>query len=72
MDRRHEDHTLSNQTAIADGGIKRVSLLGHDQPLEWERTGVDFTLQLPAGISQEEPAYVLRIELNGKLLLDAR
>ncbi len=59
--------TLSNQTAIADGGIKRVSLLGHDQPLEWERTGIDFTLQLPAGISQEEPAYVLKIEVNGKL-----
>jgi alpha-L-fucosidase len=59
--------TLSNQTVIADSGIKRVSLLGHDRPLEWERTGIDFALQLPAGISPDEPAYVLKIEVNGKL-----
>ena len=59
--------TLSNQTVIAEGGIKRVSLLGHDQPLAWQRTGIDFTLQLPEGTSQREPAYVLKIEVNGTL-----
>jgi len=61
--------TLSEQTLIADGGISKITLLGHDQPLTWSRDGIALNVELPAGIDKDQPAYALKIEPAGKLSL---
>ncbi|MHC4509689.1 MAG: alpha-L-fucosidase C-terminal domain-containing protein, partial [Planctomycetota bacterium] len=59
--------TLSEQTVIADGGIKRITLLGHDEPLTWKRDAVALGVELPTGIDKDQPAYALKIEPAGTL-----
>jgi len=62
--------TLGEQTVIADGGIRRVTLLGHDEPLSWKRDAVALDVELPEGVDQNQPAYALKIEPAGKLSMD--
>ena len=62
--------TLGEQTVIADGGIRRVTLLGGDGPLSWSRDAVALEVKLPEGVDKNQPAYALKIEPAGKLSLE--
>ena len=62
--------SLGEQTVIADGGIRRVTLLGDDGPLLWNRDAVALQVELPEGIDKNQPAYALKIEPAGKLSLE--
>jgi alpha-L-fucosidase len=62
--------TLSEQTVIADGGIRQITLLGHGRPLTWKRDGIVLDVELPEGIDKDQPAYALKIEPAGKLSTD--
>ena len=59
--------TLSNQTKIARGGIESVTLIDGNRPVEWRRDGIGLHLEMPDGVDQDELAYALRIEVEGKL-----
>ena len=62
--------TLGEQTVIADGGIRQVTLLGHDAPLPWNRDAVALDIELPEGIDKNQPAYAFKIEPAGKLSME--
>ncbi|MEJ2705263.1 MAG: alpha-L-fucosidase C-terminal domain-containing protein [Sedimentisphaerales bacterium] len=62
--------TLSDQTVITDGGIRRISLLGHGAPLKWKRDAVSLDVELPPSTDHEQPAYALKIEPVGALHLE--
>ena len=59
--------TLSEQTVVADGPIKSITLIDGEKPVEWTRTGIVLRLTLPKGTPRHQPAYALRIEVEGKL-----
>ena len=62
--------TLGEQTVIADGGIRNITLLGHDEPLLWKRDAAALEIELPGRINPGEPAYALKIEPAGTLRMD--
>ena len=59
--------TLSNQTKIADGGIKSVTLIDGKRPVQWRRDGIGLFLKMPDGVDEDGLAYTFRIEVNGRL-----
>ncbi len=66
-----EIKTLSRQTRIADGGIKRIELLGEcEQEVEWTRDAERLTILLPERTDRNAAAYAFRIVPEGRLLFD--
>ncbi|MBN2315467.1 MAG: hypothetical protein JXM79_16175 [Sedimentisphaerales bacterium] len=62
--------TLGKQTVIADGGLRNVTLLGHNGPLLWKRDAIALEVELPGSINPTQPAYAMKIEPTGKLRTD--
>ena len=61
--------SLSSRNPVSKRGIKSVTMLGSDEPVEWNETENDLELILPI----EAPcdyAYVLKIVPKGKLLFE--
>ncbi len=61
--------TLGRQTLIAEGGIRKVTLLGSNMPLTYRRDAIGLHVALPKTVNKEQPAYVLKIEPEGTLSL---
>jgi len=59
--------TLSQQTKIADGPIKSITLIDGEKPVKWTRSGIVLTLALPKATAKDRAAYAFRIEVDGKL-----
>ena len=59
--------TLGNQTKIADGGVKSVTLIDGNRPVQWRRDGMGLYLQMPEGVDRDDLAYAFRIDVNGPL-----
>jgi len=59
--------TLSNQTKIAEGGIKSVTLIDGNKPVPWRRDGIGLFIEMPDGVDEEDLAYAFRIEVDGRL-----
>ncbi|MHC4300194.1 MAG: alpha-L-fucosidase C-terminal domain-containing protein [Planctomycetota bacterium] len=60
--------SLGSANPVSERGIKSISMLGSDEPIEWEETESGLELIFP----MEEPcdyAYVLKIIPKGKLAL---
>jgi len=62
--------SLGRQTLIAEGGIRMIALLGSDTPLTYRRDAVALQVNLPDTLDRDQPAYVLKIEPNGRLSLE--
>jgi len=61
---------LGDNTRVATGGIKKVSLLGSERQLKWSRSGgAGLSVKLP-NRRQDEYAYALKIEVGGDLVMD--
>lgn len=61
--------TLGDNTRVATGGIKKVSLLGSKRKLKWSRSDAGLSVKLP-NLKQDEYAYTLKIEVGSDLVLD--
>jgi len=63
-------NSLGMQTMVAEGGIKSVTLIDGDKPLDWTRNGLAMLLEMPKGTPEDRLAYAFRIEVEGELKLD--
>ena len=61
--------TLSTGTKLADGPIRRVTLLGSSDEIKWLRTSDGLTVTLPSQ-RPNDIAYALRIDVDGELDMD--
>jgi alpha-L-fucosidase len=59
--------TLGNQTRLAAGGIKSVTLIDGDKRVQWRRDGIGLFIEMPDGVEKDDLAYAFRIEVDGKL-----
>ncbi len=60
-------NTLGEQTKIADGDIKSITLIDGNKTVEWRRNAKALFATLPKDVNKEDLAYVLRIEVDGTL-----
>jgi alpha-L-fucosidase len=61
--------SLNNKTKISTKGIESISLMGSNGNLHWSREEDGLTVLLPSDKPCQH-AYVLKINLNGKLILN--
>jgi alpha-L-fucosidase len=58
--------TLAEGSQISTGGIKKISLLGSDEEIDWTQNAEGLVLQSPSK-KPNEIAYAFRIDVDGAL-----